>query len=1013
MRNRLIMITRAIVAVGLSSTAAVHAGQLPNLLTINPGVLEFSPTGVGATSSGYYSVSISNPSTTAVTITEITTAGPHASDFTITTNECPISPGTLYPGGYCYLYLSFTPSAVGLRTANILVKDVGGAPQTVLLTGEGLAATKIVSFTIPVVTFPSVPVGLPAQNAPSAYVYVENTGTAAVNIQSVAVVGADAGDFPITYNACSAVTLPSGTSCYVYLSFVPTAIGNLRAKLEAVDDAQGGTQYLPLTGVGSPPVNALQFFPTAVAFAPTGTANNESTQITVQNTGSEPVTINGFVVTGQNAPDFTLVQNSCQPIPYILSAQYECYLDVQFTPGSPGIRLANLEVVDSAPGSPQVVPMEGAGAATAVTLSFNPGPFSFGSETVGFSSYGNTNLENLSSGAAQISFQVKGANAADFSVTNECAYLGPNATCFVPIEFTPSAPGVRIATLVATDTISGQSLATALTGSGVPSGALVGAGGVVIPAALVGNTSQGTVTIYVETSPVTMTQFTLAGSAKSDFGILQNGCASGPVYGYCSIQLSFTPSVAGTRIAELNITYAGNGSPLSVPLAALGLSPAWTIAFSASPLDFGPQPVGASNGATATIENIGSEAVSITSVSLAGPDAKDYAITENYCPHSPATLAPGATCQVSMQFTPSATGTRLARMQVSDNASGSPQNLSLVGFGSDTGPVLYISPTSLNFGSLPLGTSVQQSIYLSVYSGSVSLSGLQVVGPNASDFVMTNNCVTPVYSCDVYITFTPSVTGLRVADLEIQDNATGSPQIVPLAGLGIKPTPPAPSVAFSPVPLAFPQPQGVGYTGFASITVSNPGTANLLLTGFHIAGRNAGDFGIQSNSCPLSPAPLPPSQSCYVNIAFTPSAAGIRLATFGVTDNASGSPQSTSLVGKGVAAVKTLEVNPTSIVFTPTPVGTTDFDGGYVNITNTGTVPVTFRSFTLEGANSTDFSISSNYCTYNSLELNPGTACQIYLSFTPSATGTRTGDLSISSDATGSPQTVSLSGVGQ
>jgi hypothetical protein len=68
--------------------------------------------------------------------------GAQASDFSVTPGFCPLSPNSLGPGQYCSPSVSFTPSAVGLRLATMVVNDVGGAPQNVILTGEGLAATK-------------------------------------------------------------------------------------------------------------------------------------------------------------------------------------------------------------------------------------------------------------------------------------------------------------------------------------------------------------------------------------------------------------------------------------------------------------------------------------------------------------------------------------------------------------------------------------------------------------------------------------------------------------------------------------------------------------------------------------------------------------------------------------------------------------------------------------------------------------------------------------------------------
>ena len=182
----------------------------------------------------------------------------------------------------------------------------------------------------------------------------------------------------------------------------------------------------------------------------------------------------------------------------------------------------------------------------------------------------------------------------------------------------------------------------------------------------------------------------------------------------------------------------------------------------------------------------------------------------------------------------------------------------------------------------------------------------------------------------------------------------------------------------------------------------------MVISGFHIGGPNAADFGIQSNNCPVSPAPLSKSP-CTVTLVFTPQASGIRIANLSVTDNASGSPQSIAIVGEGAAPLKSLQV-PSSLAFETVPVGESQF--GWISILNIGTEPVTFTGFRLSGANAADYEISKNACQDLTV-LDPDASCLISIAFTPSATGARTAVLTIQSDAVGSPQTVALSGTGQ
>jgi hypothetical protein len=126
-------------------------------------------------------------------------------------------------------------------------------------------------------------------------------------------------------------------------------------------------------------------------------------------------------------------------------------------------------------------------------------------------------------------------------------------------------------------------------------------------------------------------------------------------------------------------------------------------------------------------------------------------------------------------------------MNITDNASGSPQTVSLSGTG--TGPVVSLSPTSLTFGSQAVGTpGAAQTITLNnTGNAALSITSITVTGTNAKDFSETNTCGSSVAAegnCPISVTFTPSASGSRTASVSITDNAPGSPQAVSLSGTG-------------------------------------------------------------------------------------------------------------------------------------------------------------------------------------------------------------------------------------
>jgi hypothetical protein len=952
-----------------------------------------------------------------VTIKSITITGTNAPDFIVTSISCPIAPASLPPGGGCLPGISFTPSAKGTRIANLAIVVAGGLTQNAVLVGTGVMAVKALRFNVADVSFPATAVGLPVEFAPSSHVFATNTGTIPLNIQSVALT--DPRNFSISTSHCSGLLSP-GASCLTIVLFQPVSVGRHSANLLVLDDAPAGEQALPMMGIGTAATKTLQVFPFTVDFGPVALGNPQQVRVILQNTGSESFIIDAEKVIGQNAVDYSIASNTCSPAPYSLVAGAQCSVEIQFTPAALGVRLANLLIFGTASGSPQVLPLVGSGAAGNNSFAFNPPLINFGlvSEGQTFSNFLDfVNTGNTTLAAPSVSIQ---GGSTDFQIASQgCTFdLTPGQSCGMLLNFTPTQTGLQTALLAASEIDIGQSVSAAMVGSGVSSSAALSANTPAFGSEPVGVTGPpGTATVQnVSSSSITITHVAIVGAASADFTIVQNGCLAGTVLAagaQCPVQLAFTPSANGSRIAALSVRYSVGNAAVEIPLAGIGLTASRTIAFSPASLDAGPQPVGSPATVSANINNTGTEAMQIDRVSIQGPSAADWALTVMNCPLAPSTLPSGTGCTVTLQFTPSASGTRVARLEVIDNAAGSPHSLQLAGFGSTRlVPPVSISPLVVNFNPQPLGSSSQQSVKVfNEADYAITVSKVMISGANASDYTVANNCPSSLAGngiCFIDVTFTPSVTGVRSAQLLVPYGPNGGTTIIPLSGFGLAATV---SLAIFPRPALFPQAAAIGYTVDTSINIANTGTENVTLSKFVIGGIALHDFGIQSNTCPTGPAVLAPGLRCSLTIAFSPRALGVRLANFRLTDSSPGSPHAVSLVGEGVRPLKTLQFNPPVIDFGTWPVGTPVF--GLLNIYNSGTVAVTFRGFSIAGPNAGDFSITGNLCTESTLSLEPGTTCSVFVFFTPTATGLRDATLQVRSDAVGSPGLIGLNGTGQ
>ncbi len=428
----------------------------------------------------------------------------------------------------------------------------------------------------------------------------------------------------------------------------------------------------------------------------------------------------------------------------------------------------------------------------------------------------------------------------------------------------------------------------------------------------------------------------------------------------------------GTQYSRNTASLTDNMS-LRWTLDSLGLSP--------SSLDFGGARVGTtSDPQTITVTNQTGGVLTISSVEVSGDFAQSNTCT--------GPLAASASCTIDVTFTPTALGARTGEITITSDAAGSPHRVGLIGSG--TAPAVTLAPASLDFGPQAVGwTSPPHTVTLT-NSGTGALNITSIV--TSGDFAETNNCGTsldPDQSCTINVTFTPSVEGTRSGELTTTSDAASSPDVVSLTGEGI----PAPAVSLSSTSLDFGD-QLVDTTSLPqTVTLTNSGTLVLYITSFEITE----EFD-QTNDCGTSVAA---GASCIVNFTFSPTAVGTAAGQLTITDDAPDSPQSIVLTGRGTQPAVSL--SPANLSFGDQVVGGTS-SARSVTLTNSGTATLNISNITASG----DFAQSNDCGT----SVAAGGSCTISVTFTPTASGTRDGTLTITDDAPGSPHGTDLTGQG-
>jgi sugar lactone lactonase YvrE len=281
----------------------------------------------------------------------------------------------------------------------------------------------------------------------------------------------------------------------------------------------------------------------------------------------------------------------------------------------------------------------------------------------------------------------------------------------------------------------------------------------------------------------------------------------------------------------------------------------------------------------------------------------------------------------------------------------------------------------------------------------ISLSAnFQQVASGSTDCA-ANTSLTAGANCSVAVSFVPMQTGAIAGSLSVTNNSLNSAanvQTISLSADGL--TGAGPEVSLSVPSLTF-NGQLIGVRSLPQIvTLTNSGATAFTLSSIWLEGSQASDFQI-STTCGAS---LAAAASCAVSVTLTPSSTGTRTASLMFSDLVVGSPQSVTLTGTGNGGVLVLASSGLSF---NGMVGEKSAPQN-ISLSNTGSYPLHIQSAWTTGADASEFNVSTN-C---GASLAAGATCNLAVTFSPTAEGTRTAMLNLTDDAAGSPQTVSLTG---
>jgi hypothetical protein len=824
---------------GFAPTYVSLSGTATAILPSNNGILDLGETLAGEPTVMWYKIQLplasltvsSNNSVFAVALVADTGSGHGllpASDFASTVTA---------PCNNCWLGIQLLSQTAGLQAGSLLLSTTSeGNTYELTLTGT---APPVQGLLLTPMTQDFGTVNMNSATSPITFVLANLLTTATtVTIQSATATG----DFSVTTNSTGGTscvgTLVATASCFIQVVFSPAATGERMGTLDILTSA--GSVHSTLTGYGATDPG-IAISPAELNFENTPGSKATQQSVVLSNTGSYPLTIGSVSVSD---PSF-ISSSSCTTV----SSGSLCSISVSFTPQTATVT-ATLSI-------PVTVTINGQTTTTVYKVALNggytsvdsglqilPAEVNFGATATG--SPGGTRqfiINNLSGKQLNVSLQMP--RNFPLASPSACPTLAPGENCTLSVNFLPQINGPLTGTVYAQGTSSdGLTSVEGLTymlGYGVGKGVLE-VDGLPIPYSPVnfGQVSSGQSVSHTlaltngGSAPLNIHRISSAPPFLST-----NTCGLPLISGAsCSITVTYAPvyqignsvssSAARSDNETLIIESDAASSPDMVSLAGLAtpvmttnpLNPVMLASFglSQSSLTFPNTQVGSESAPQiVTMTNTGTTTLHIGSVLV----PTDFTASST-C----ATLFVGANCQISVRLAPgnvSASAIRSGALHILSDAGTSLEFVSLIGI-SSAAPINF-NPTSLNFGSVNIGSTLTLSLSIT----NTTASPITFLGYAASgDYsVAAGSCPTlgsalpGGSSCSLNVSFSPISTGVRSGAITLTTDATTLPLSFALTGTGVQLVTPSPTFALT---------VNGGTAATMTVASGSPAVYNLLLT---------------------------------------------------------------------------------------------------------------------------------------------------------------------------------------
>lgn len=844
--------------------------------------------------------------------------------FTVTPNNA-----TLAPGATKKYYVTFTPTAAGLKNAFVyFYHNDPDKKDSISLSGTG-ATAPIFTVNPTSLNFGNVLNGSNKMDS----VVVKNIGTANLIITSVA-----SSNNLYTVTPGNGTIVP-GALMKFYVTFAPITDGIKNGYVYFNHNASTTKDSISVTGTGVSPKFTAN--PMSIDFGNVVLGTNELDSIIVTNTGTSNLIISN-VTSATAAYKVTPVNGTLTP-----GTSKTFY--VKFTPLVDGPYQGAIYFYHNASALRTTVVVSGTGVSP--KFSVNPNNLNYGNVVLGTNSTKSVTVTNTGTSALVIN-NITSSNG-QFTVNPSPQTIQPGQSHIFDITFAPLTDGLKNGYIYFIHNASTLKDSISVIGTGVSPKFSVTPTHVDFGEVRNGTNKTEFVTVTnTGTSNLVISSVT---SGNAVYSVTQSDGAIAP--GASEIfYITFAPLVDGLQTG--NIYFNHNAATVQdiVTASGTGISPVFSV--NLNNLDFGDVRNHTSKTESVTVTNIGTASLNISSVTSNNP-------LFTVVSQSGGPIAPGASEIFYITFSPLVDGLQSGNIYFNHDAANM-QNIVTVS-GTGVSSKFSINLNNIDFGEVRNGTTKTDFVIIT-NTGTASLNISDIISSNEVFTVDPESAsIAPGATMKIFVTFAPLVDGLQNGIIYFNHDALNMQNMITVSGTGI-----SPHLSFDRLYIDFGDvlvgdSQLVSGSKLDSVTVTNTGRYELVI------------FSTTSTYKLFTVTPaggtLAPGDSMKFYIRFTPIENGLRkgYVYFNDTDDDRNFPVSL----KGVGVAPKFKILASSLNFGMVKVGKTKMDS--VMVTNTGNMNLVINQ--IVSVNDV-FTISPGIAS-----IAPGDSKKFYISFTPKADG--------------------------